>query len=213
MKPSKINAYRQIGLDRFEKLLLKLAEQRHHADNFVDQAIRQLSDLPERPDKTVPYHGLYGPSPSLNLYREKAVLRLHELLMVQSSFTEIDTRIDHYIRVLSDLPEKPAEADPYIRLFMLRDESDTPDSMEMVDVELVSCPNPVTEAQMLKIVGTAQFAGRVNAMVPGINAAFNQFSMHTPLRKAHFLGQVLHESGGFSLAPGIVGTNRCPTEV
>ena len=197
MELSKINAYRQVGIGRLEELLLKLPEQPQDVDYFVDQAIRQLSNLPQRPNEALPYQGLYGPSRSLNLYRDKATMRLQELLLERSAFTEVDTVIDHHIRVLSDLPDKPAEADPYVRLFMLRDESEAPDPMTMMDIDLDSCPDPITEAEMLAIVGTTQFEDRVRALVPGINATFNQFSMHTPLRKTHFLAQVLHESGGF----------------
>lgn len=202
MNSSTLTSYRQAGISRLEALLLQLSEEPQEVDYFLDGALRQLSNLPNRPRYSLPYQGLYGQGFPMSVYRDKALMRLEKLLLSRSAFIDIDTSIDQYIRTLSNLPEKPADADPYVRLFKLHEESDEPDDIKVMDVAQASSSglmssDLMTETQMLEVVGTTRFKDRVIALLPGINATFSQFSIDTPLRQAHFLGQVLHESGGF----------------
>ena len=125
MEISELNAYRKLALRRFGLLLLRLFAQPNEVDNFVDRAIRQLSDLPPRLFGEPPYVAIVPIcEEGLNLrqYRDRSVKQLAELLLKQSELTEIDDSIDQYIRLLSELPIRPAQTDPYVALFVLQDE-------------------------------------------------------------------------------------------
>ncbi|NET38953.1 MAG: glycoside hydrolase family 19 protein [Cyanothece sp. SIO1E1] len=55
----------------------------------------------------------------------------------------------------------------------------------------------ITAEQLLQIAGSRRYRTRITSMVPGVNATFARYEINTPLRMAHFLAQVMHESGGF----------------
>ncbi|MGF1524746.1 MAG: hypothetical protein ACFBSF_20665 [Leptolyngbyaceae cyanobacterium] len=194
-----LNAYRQLGLARFEQLLLDLPDEIQAVDDFVDTSIRQMSNLPARSADEPPYQELCGHLLTPGKCREIATDPLEELLPEIPEIPEMvetDNGIDKYIRKLSDLPEKPENADPYIRLFILRDETKPVEPMATEATDIQSSQEYVTAEQVLQIIGSASLQDRVRAMMPGINATFERFEINTPLRMAHF-GQVLHESGGF----------------
>jgi len=197
MDTTKLKSYRQLGLDRLEQLLLQLPAEAHDADRFVDKAIRQLSGFPPAPAGAPPYHGIYSSAFTFDQYRDGATDRLEELMLKLAALHDLDGEVDTWIRKLSDLPERPAGSDPYVRLFVLRE--DVPPEPPPIIAPATYPPASkvyVTTDQMLKIIGSNQLSDRVNAMVPGINVTLERFKINTPLRMAHFFGQILHESGG-----------------
>lgn len=197
MDAEKLKSYRQLGLARLEQLLLTLPATAHDADHFVDHAIRTLSDLPPAPSDAPPYQGIYSSRFTFEQYREGGTDRLMELLLKLPEVHDLDGQIDNWIRKLSDLPARPGGTDPYTRLFVLRE--DAPPEPELVSAPAKVTPSKtyVTAEQMLKIVGSTQLSDRIHALTPGINVTFERFHINTPLRMAHFFGQILHESGGF----------------
>jgi len=197
MDTTKLKSYRQLGLDRLEQLLLQLPTQLHDADHFVDRAIRQLSGLPPAPSGSHPYHGIYSTAFTFEQYRDGATDRLEDLMIKLSALHDLDGEVDSWIRKLSDLPERPNGSAPYERLFILREEVPEP---PVVNAAVKLPPTQkiyVTQDQILKIIGSSQLRDRVNAMTPGINLTLERFKINTPLRIAHFFGQIMHESGGF----------------
>ncbi len=196
MEASELKAYRQMGLDRLEQLLVQLPEEVSEADNFVDTSIRTLSGLPDRPEGAPPYQGLYGAGQTLDQYREVATDRLEELIEELPQLDKLDEEVDRYVRILSNLPERPADREPYTGLFVLR-ASRSMDPMETHDSDLASSKQYLTSEQLLRIAGTSQLKTRIEQLTPGVNATFEKFQINTHLRMAHFLAQVMHESGGF----------------
>ncbi len=132
MDSSQLNAYRKLALRRFGTLLLKLFEQPNEVDNFVDRSIRQLSDLPARLFGEPPYVAIVPivkDKLTLKQYRSRAIEQLADLLLRQLELTDIDNGMDQYIRLLSDLPVRAAQTDPYVELFILQE--DAPHSPEL----------------------------------------------------------------------------------
>lgn len=198
MEEAKVKEYRRMGLERLEQLLIDLPDEAHEADYFLDRAIRQMSGLPPTAPGSPPYRGIYGNSFTMDQYRNGGASRLLDLMQqkLPTKFDVIDGEVDQYIRLLSDLAPRPAGSDPYVRLFVLREEE--PDQ-QVTTASVTFAPGKqfLTLDQMLEIIGSTKLKDRVVAMMPGINATFEKFEINTPLRISHFLGQVLHESGGF----------------
>lgn len=195
MDIKELQAYRKLALDRLEQLLIQLPETPHEADYFVDRYIRILSNLPSRNDNSPPYEGLYGSGSSLDQYRDVATDRLQELVENSPEIAKVDAEIDDYIHTLSELPKRPNDVQPYVRLFVIR--TSEPDPIEIGNNPILSAQEFITSQQLLQIVGTNQVKKRIEAFTPGVNATFEKYKINSPLRTAHFLAQIMHESGGF----------------
>jgi putative chitinase len=199
MDTDQLRAYRQLALARLQQLMLSLPEKAHEADYFVDQSIRSLSGLPVKPDTALPYVGLYGKQPDLDEYSEYravAIDRLRELMLKLPDLQEVDAAVDSYLRSLSDLPQRATGVDPYVRLFVLRSAAADPTDLKVAD-HFATDRLLVTAEQLLQIAGANELETRIRSLTPGVNATFAKFNINTKLRMAHFLAQVMHESGGF----------------
>jgi putative chitinase len=192
----KLRAYRDIALDRLAQLMQALPKEAQEADYFVDKNLRIYSGLPDRPENAPPYRGLYGTNASMDEYRNAAVGRLKQLILDLLKYEEVDIGIDAQIRKLSKLPAKPADADPYVRLFQLQTPIPDPVDPEP-DAVITTGKEYVTTEQLLTIAGTRDLVDRFTALTPGVNATLERYNITTYLRMAHFIAQVMHESGGF----------------
>lgn len=55
----------------------------------------------------------------------------------------------------------------------------------------------ITVEQLLKIAGPDGHKEHLRELAPAVNQCLEKYQINTPLRIAHFLAQVMHESGGF----------------
>ena len=193
MDKNELRAYRNLALDRLEQLLIQLPETPHEADYFVDRYIRIFSGLPTRKNHSPPYEGLYGSGSSLDRYRDVATDRLQELVVNLPELAQVDEEIDDFIRILSELLKRPNNVAPYVRLFIIR--TSDPDPIDLGGNSISSTQKFITSQQLLQIAGTNTVKDRIDACTAGVNLTFEKYNINTKLRMAHFLAQIMHESG------------------
>ncbi|MGA7932057.1 MAG: glycoside hydrolase family 19 protein [Kovacikia sp.] len=164
---------------RLESLIPKIQGGANRNDELVDALIRNLSTLPARPPANLPYSGIFATS-DVKVGRQKAVERLQELQSkLQGDFAPVDGLVDDLIRAISNLPARPVDKKPYGGLF--------PESKMIV-----------LTAQQLSAIAPDADPNRVKSLESCLNEAMVEFSINTPLRQAHFLAQVAHESDRFN---------------
>ena len=72
----------------------------------------------------------------------------------------------------------------------------TPATVQVYATPMSSAPTLINQAQLIEICGhTPQ--DFLQKLVPGLNQALNKYQINKPLRIAHFIAQVAHESGAF----------------
>ncbi len=164
---------------RLTSLILKMSGNTTRNDELIDDLIRKLSNLPPRPSDKPPYMGIFSLSDS-KAGRQAAAARLQELQgKLQGDVSPIDGVVDDLIRAISSLPTRPGDKKPYAGLF--------PTSSMIL-----------LTAQQLQAITPEADSNRVNTLTPWLNAAMVEFGINTPLRQAHFLAQVAHESDRFN---------------
>lgn len=150
-------------------------------DNRIDDLIRVMSDLPLRPAIRKPYEGLYQ-APNLAEYRKLATRRLQQLItQLKDDFNPKDVLVDGTIRILNNLPPRAADQEPYSGLYARAEVA----------------PTLITQEQLIAIAPYSS-RSRLEVLLPFLNTTMQRYAISTPLRKAHFLAQVGHESDGFN---------------
>ncbi len=157
------------------------------ADEMADALLRALGRQPGRPADRLPYEGvivLPDGMPFQELRRRAAdSLRMFVEYNSGDRLGSKDAVIDDVIRKvttlrgLNRLPARPVDRLPYQGLF--------PTVLE------------VSESQLIRIAPTAQ-RSQIRKFLPYINITLVEFNINTPLRKAHFLAQIAHESANFN---------------
>ena len=176
---AQLDIWRIQAFIRLGSLISKLQGAANKNDDLVDHLIRVLSSLPARPTDKPPYVGLFSVN-DVKVGRQGAATRLQELTgKLQGSVNDKDGLVDNVLRTLSNLPNRPTGKQPYAGLF--------PTST----MELLTAP------QILAITPDAS-TSRISALAPYLNRTMVEFNVSTPLRQAHFLAQVAHESDRFN---------------
>lgn len=148
-------------------------------DERIDNLVRVLSGLPSRPADKPPYVGLFAAS-DVKVGRQESASRLQALTgKLQGDVNDQDGLVDGVLRSLSNLPDRPADKPPYAGLF-------PPSTMFLL-----------TAHQILSIASAAS-PSQIETLVPFLNRTMVEFDVSTPLRQAHFLAQVSHESDRFN---------------
>lgn len=173
--------WRRQAARRLEELVMAIQEPECCAsDQVIDDLIRAMSQLPPRPNDRQPYEGVFAVT-DVQVGRQKALARLQELIakIAGDACGPDDALVDDLLRSLSQLPARPTDKQPYASLF--------PES------QFIAC----TSQDLLAIASFAD-ASRVSALASHLNQTMIEFDITTPLRQAHFIAQLAHESGSFN---------------
>ena len=119
----------------------------------------------------------------IEIYRELALQELGRVLAGADPYGEADKAVDDAIRRAKGLPPRPPGARPYERLFTL--------------------PEPLPFGALTVLVGT-----KATVWTEPLNAALREAYINDPLEVAHFLAQVLHETGGLKWLEEIWGPSE-----
>jgi len=159
-------------------------------DNRIDDLIRVLSNLPLRPVIRKPYEGLYE-APNLPAYRKLAAQRLQQLVAnLRDDFNPKDVLVDNTIRILNNLPPRPIDQEPYLGLY-----GNTPAPTPVKAP--VGTSRLITQEQLIAIAPYSK-RDRLTLLLPHLNTTMQRYNITTPLRKAHFIAQIAHESDAFN---------------
>ncbi len=169
-------------VEAFQRLITLISAMQGGAspnDELIDGLVRSLSKLPARPAGKPPYLGIFAVQ-DVAQGRQKAIERLRMLSnTLQGDLTPNDGYVDDLIRALSKLPNRPSDKQPYAGLF--------PKS----NMKLLAA------SDLLKIAPEAP-AKRMDQLAPNLIRTMIEFDITTPLRQAHFLAQIAHESDRFN---------------
>lgn len=175
---SQLEIWRVQGFERLFELLTALPPATHPQDTAVDGLVRSLSQLPARPADKPAYVGIFAVTNPV-AGRQAAIARLRELApQLTGNLIPVDGLLDNLIRALSALPQRPADKQPYASLFP---------------------PTPLQwlRAQDLGAIASDAPSQRLAQLAPQLNYSLIEFDIATPLRQAHFLAQIAHESDHF----------------
>jgi putative chitinase len=171
--------WRKQAANRLQQLLTGYTgEEVQPGDWQADTLLRQLSNLPTRPNDRLPFQGCFPDSP-ISVGRIKAANRIKQLVMniKGDTFQPQDEWVDDGLRSLLNLPARNGKQS-YTRLF--------PET-----------PLPaITLDQLLQIARYAD-PNRVEGLLPHLLLTMAEYNITTPLRQTHFLAQLIHESGSF----------------
>lgn len=174
-----LQIWRLQALVRLLALVAKLQGDTCKSDELIDGLIRKLNGQPARPTDKPAYVGIFG-AIDTPAGRKKACDQLQTCWnKLQGDCNDTDGLVDDLLRVLSNLPPRPSDKQPYASIFPISKMAwITPDKLRAIAPEAPS--------------------GRPEQLAPQLNRTMIEYSINTPLRQAHFLAQVAHESDRFN---------------
>ncbi|MGQ9865280.1 MAG: glycoside hydrolase family 19 protein [Pseudanabaenaceae cyanobacterium] len=176
--PGTPTQWRQQAGDRLLQLLTGLTGNLGPQDEIADSLLRSLRGLPLRPLGRRPYEGLLNGG-TLTEQRQFVGQQLQRLVRdLTGGELPVDAQIDRTLRLLNGLPPRPVGQPPYVGLYP------------------TATPDLLTQDQ-LQAIAPATPAARLAQFLPPLNRTLREYQIDTPLRIAHFLAQIAHESDGF----------------
>lgn len=179
--PRQIDRWRKLAAQAIEQLITQIPEpELCDKDGEIDNLLRTLGGQAMRPSDRPPYQGLLPAGTALE-QRQRAAKGIRVFIehITAERFVSSDALIDELMRILRGLPYRPAGRRPYAGLF--------PESSG----------NELTLEQLRQIAPNGRDS-QLQKFVGPLNATMEEFEINTPLRQAHFLAQVAHESGEFN---------------
>jgi len=172
-------------------------------DYKVDELVRKLNAKPARPADRKPYESIY-PGISIAESRKKAGRLTQQKIAALADLTlqPIDDWLDETLRVALNKSDRLPSEPPYAHLLPSNKElsvaspnpiTHSPNSPEITDLSALN----LSIAQLTEIAAFADPA-RVELLYHPILRTLAEFDLTTPLRQAHFLAQLCHESGSFN---------------
>ncbi|MGI0493187.1 glycoside hydrolase family 19 protein [Alkalinema pantanalense CENA528] len=178
---TQLKIWRKQAADKISSLLTQTETTELVTGDFkADELLRVLNNLPKRPANRPPYAGTF-PNLALTDARRKAADLLKQRIVAIPGETPQtqDGLVDDTLRVLLRANDRPEGKSPYAEFF--------PE---------VAIP-PVSIDNLLDIAPYADPA-QVRLLHPHLLQTMVTYEINTPLRQAHFLAQVAHESGSFN---------------
>ncbi|MER3433383.1 MAG: hypothetical protein C4288_08125 [Leptolyngbya sp. ERB_1_1] len=171
--------WRKQAADRLQKILLSTTSNTlQPSDIQADTLLRQLSNLPARPSDRASYQGSF-PNDAVSVARIKTVNRLRQLILnlPNAQFQPQDQAIDAALRSLLSMPARTTQ-NPYVEIFPA---------------------TPLPDIDVDRLLEIAPYADRaqVTSLLPHLLLTMAEYEISTRLRQAHFLAQLIHESGSF----------------
>lgn len=170
-------------------------------DYKVDELVRKLNGKPARPADRKPYESLY-PGISIAESRKKAGRLTQQKIaaLTDLNLQPIDDWLDETLRVAMDKSDRLPSELAYANLLPLIKEPSAvspnpprPTPSEPADLSNLN----LSIAQLTEIAAFADPA-QVELLYYPILRTLAEFDLTTPLRQAHFLAQLCHESGSFN---------------
>lgn len=195
--PEMLQSLRKTAGDRLAQMLLGIGDQDLETMDYkVDELIRQINGQPPRPADRAPYASLY-PGYSLREARQKAGRLIQQKMatVLEETVQPIDQWLDSTLRVAMDKGDRNPDAPPYRDLLEAESGKEAPEKTvapRYVDPSDVS----LTKDQLAEIAPYAD-PEQIDRLYPHILKTLKEFEITTPLRQAHFLSQLCHESGSF----------------
>ena len=109
-----IEEYRSMAL---EYLGTRVRYFNEETDDCLDTALRQVSNLPMRPEGHDQYNGILGHKPVVE--QRLLCIKLLRQRLRNKTLRQADLSVDKAVRVLNNLPSRPNGNDPYSGLFKL----------------------------------------------------------------------------------------------
>lgn len=192
--PEQLQTWRTEGSDRLMQLLTSWGDRDlETADYKTDEIIRKLNDKPARPADKAPYSSLY-PGISIAESRKKAARLIQQKItaLPVGTLSPEDGWLDEILRIALGKSDRSIDAPPYADLFTETQADSKPES-SAIDTSRIQ----LSLDQLLEIAPSAA-PSQVTRLHPHILATLAEFDLTTPLRQAHFLAQLCHESGSFN---------------
>ncbi len=193
LTPDQLQTLRKQGSDRLLQVLTNWGDRElETADYQVDEVIRKLNGQPARPQDKLPYASLY-PGIALGEARKKAARLIQQKIIgLPTTLSPEDNWIDQMLRVTLGKSDRGNDVPPYADLF-----ESNPKKANARTPNVDSSGINFTINQLFDIVTSAE-PDTVTLLYPHVVETLAEFDLTTPLRQAHFLAQLCHESGSFN---------------
>ena len=191
-----LNTLRTSASDRLMAVLSEWGDQDLDTlDYKVDELVRKLNGKPARPADRKPYESLY-PGIAIAESRKKAGRLTQQKIaaLTDRSLQPIDDWLDETLRVALNKSDRRPSDLPYVDVLPLNQKSlPTPAPSSTADLSGLN----LSIAQLMEIAAFADPA-QVELLYHPLLQTLAEFDLKTPLRQAHFLAQLCHESGSFN---------------